>query len=329
MNKLSVIVPVYNAEKTLVKCVDSILSQEYSNIEVVLVDDGSRDSSLDICNEYAKKDSRVVVYHKENAGLVAARKSGVKIATGEYIGFVDSDDYVDTNMYSTLMSQTNEKQVDIAIGGIKHAYSDGNITTTFNGIPEGFYDKSAVKEIVIPKMMMEKGFYKYGIIPGVVVKVFKKELIEKSLESVGNDITLGEDVAITSYAVALAESVSIVEAAGYYYVQTETSMIRGYNPKRFDALCRMYSCIDRIQNSDYKKQIGSYFACVLYGIFAECVRHNKPEEAKIQISDMLDNPITKRALAEAIAPNWRFFDKVKLFLMKHKMRRILIAVLSR
>ena len=103
MFSLSIIVPIYNGERYLRKCIDSILSQTYTDFELILVDDGSKDSSLEICREYEKNDSRVVVFHKENAGLVAARKSGVSIAKGEYIGFVDCDDYIDDDMYSQLM----------------------------------------------------------------------------------------------------------------------------------------------------------------------------------------------------------------------------------
>lgn len=329
MKKLSVIVPIYNAEKTLAKCVDSILNQEYSNTEIILVDDGSCDNSLALCQEYARRDNRVVVYHKENAGLVAARKSGVEEATGEYIGFVDSDDYLDADMYSALMKEANEKNSDIVIGGIQHDFPDQTIASTLNYLPIGYYDRTAIEKNVIPNMLMKKGFYRYGIIPGVVVKVFKRELIRKSLEYVDNAITLGEDVAITSYAILDAGGVSVVENAGYHYVQTETSMIRGYNPKRFDALCKMYRCIDHISEPAYRNQTGGYFACVLYGILADCVRHGKTSETKAVLKRMLDDPITVKALSEADVSDWGFSDKLKVFLMKHKTERLLTAILAR
>lgn len=329
MKKLSVIVPIYNAEKTLTKCMDSILNQEYSNTEIILVDDGSCDNSLALCRKYANQDNRVVVYHKENAGLVAARKSGAELATGEYIGFVDSDDYLDADMYSYLMKEANEKNSDIVIGGIQYDYPNQTNTSTLNSLPTGYYDRTAIEKTVIPNMLIKKGFYRYGIIPGVVVKVFKRELIRKSLEYVDNALTLGEDVAITSYAILDAESVSVVENAGYHYVQTETSMIRGYNPGHFDALCKMYRCIDHISEPAYRKQTGGYFAYVLYGILADCVRHNKISETKMSLKRMLDDPITVKALSEADVSDWCFFDKLKVFLMKHKTERLLTAILAR
>jgi len=98
MKKTSVIVPVYNAEKYLDKCIQSILNQDYKNIEVILIDDGSLDNSGNICDEYAKVDSRVKVVHKKNGGVSSARNCGIDIATGEFIMFVDSDDYIEYNM---------------------------------------------------------------------------------------------------------------------------------------------------------------------------------------------------------------------------------------
>lgn len=115
---VSVIVPVYKAEKFLHKCVDSILSQTLKNIELILVNDGSPDDSLEICKEYEKKDSRVKVINKENGGAASARNAGLNIASGEYIGFVDSDDYIDKDMYETLYNIAEEfslKTVDSII----------------------------------------------------------------------------------------------------------------------------------------------------------------------------------------------------------------------
>ncbi|MCB8516908.1 glycosyltransferase, partial [Enterococcus durans] len=99
MCEISIIVPIYNVEQYLRKCVDSILAQTFTDFEVILVDDGSPDNSGAICDEYAKLDSRVRVIHKENGGLSDARNAGIEIAKGKYLGFVDSDDFIDKDMY--------------------------------------------------------------------------------------------------------------------------------------------------------------------------------------------------------------------------------------
>src|SRR5699024_165398 len=103
MLKLSIIVPIYNSEKRLGRCLNSIINQSYKNIEIILVNDGSTDTSLEICNEFKKKDSRVKVINKENEGVALARNDGLLVATGDYIAFVDSDDYLDLTMYENLL----------------------------------------------------------------------------------------------------------------------------------------------------------------------------------------------------------------------------------
>ena len=114
LGKVSIIVPVYNVEKYLSKCIDSILAQTFKDFELILIDDGSPDDCGKIIDEYAGKDNRIVVVHQENAGVSAARNAGLKIARGTYIGFVDPDDYIDSEMYATMISKIKETGADIA-----------------------------------------------------------------------------------------------------------------------------------------------------------------------------------------------------------------------
>ena len=131
MNELiSVIVPVYNVEKYLRKCVDSIINQTYKNLEIILVDDGSPDKSGDVCDEYAKQDSRIRVIHKTNGGLSDARNTGLDIANGEYIMFVDSDDYIETNMCETLYNRLISDKTDMAICSVLNVDTVGKKTET-------------------------------------------------------------------------------------------------------------------------------------------------------------------------------------------------------
>ncbi len=121
---ISVIVPIYNVEKYLNRCIDSIINQTYKNLEIILVDDGSPDNCPKICDEYAKKDDRIKVIHKENGGLSDARNKGIKIASGEYIGFVDSDDYIDEKMYEYLLKLIKDNNAEISVCGYKKVYSE-------------------------------------------------------------------------------------------------------------------------------------------------------------------------------------------------------------
>ena len=126
MPKVSIIVPVYKVGPYLAKCIDSILSQTLTDFELILVDDGSPDSCGEICDGYAKKDERIKVIHKQNGGLSSARNAGLDIAKGEYIGFVDSDDYIEHDMYEFLYKNSVQYDTDIACCGIRHHYGDKN-----------------------------------------------------------------------------------------------------------------------------------------------------------------------------------------------------------
>lgn len=124
MKTLSVVVPVYNSEQYLQRCIDSILSSTYNDIELILVDDGSKDSSPQICDDNAKRDSRIKVIHQENVGISQARNNGIKIATGYYLALVDNDDYIDSTMYEKLIRCIEENNVDYAECGVNLVYPD-------------------------------------------------------------------------------------------------------------------------------------------------------------------------------------------------------------
>ena len=116
---ISVIIPVYNVEKYLKKCIDSVINQTYTNLEIILVSDTSPDNCEKICDDYAEKDSRIKVIHKEKNGLSAARNAGIDIASGKYIGFVDSDDYIALDMYELLYKNILKENADISACGLK------------------------------------------------------------------------------------------------------------------------------------------------------------------------------------------------------------------
>lgn len=155
MDIISVIIPVYNIEAYLASCLDSVLNQTYKNLEIILVDDGSTDSSGKICDDYAQKDSRIVVYHQENGGVSSARNHGILEATGNYVSFVDGDDIIAPEMYEVLYNNMINYSADISSCGIAQRQIDGEMTTfadnslnTFNkeDLIKGFFDNSIIKE---------------------------------------------------------------------------------------------------------------------------------------------------------------------------------------
>lgn len=153
MDKISVVVPVYKAEAVLNRCIDSILSQTYVNLELILVDDGSPDHSGMICDQYAESDSRVQVIHKRNAGVAAARNSGLEIATGEYCTFVDSDDYIEPTMYQSMMDIAVRYNCDVVMCDCVKEYEDKREIYTHD-IRPGYYNRSQLEKEYFPNLLM-------------------------------------------------------------------------------------------------------------------------------------------------------------------------------
>lgn len=152
---ISIIVPVYNAEKHLHRCIDSILDQRFKEFEAVLVNDGSSDNSGKICDDYSLKDSRIKVIHKTNGGASSARNAGMEAAEGDYIGFVDADDWIETDMYSAMYSKALEHDVDLVLSDHRRVTADHSYVVT-QPIREGFYDKEALINEYYHCLLMRK-----------------------------------------------------------------------------------------------------------------------------------------------------------------------------
>lgn len=221
---ISVIVPIYNAEKYLKKCIDSIINQTYSNIQIILVDDGSEDNSSIICDEYAQLDMRIVVIHKKNQGLVLARKSGAEIAAGEYITYVDADDYIDIDAYEKIVANINPDMPDIIAFDLIEEYPD-RIVKKENKFAEGLYGVEQLKEQIYPEMLSNGAFFDFGILPNLVCKLIKNEFAKKTQIKVNCEVRFGEDADATFQYMAKAESMQIIHYAPYHYCKREGSMV--------------------------------------------------------------------------------------------------------
>lgn len=257
---ISVIVPVYNEEQYLQCCIQSIQKQTFKQLEIIIVNDGSTDNSGKICDDFAAADNRIQVIHKRKGGLVLARKTGMKAASGNYIAYVDSDDWIEPDMISRLFNAVLEQDVDIAICGY---YEDtgSKSKTVYHGIREGRYDKNTLMKDVYSRMIVNYDFFEWGIIPGVVAKLFKKESIERFQLEVDERITMGEDAACVYPCLLSCQSIYVMHECLYHYRQIPTSMVRQigdpelerkqykimyqYTKNRLIDLCNIYDCIEQ------------------------------------------------------------------------------------
>lgn len=237
--KISVIVPVYNVEQYLERCVDSIINQTYKNLEIILVNDGSTDNSGQICDELAKKDDRIRVIHKKNGGVSEARNVGVKEISGEYIIFIDSDDYIDKKMFSVLYSQIKLEAADVSVCGVMNIYENNNIPQARN----------TNEYLILNNEGFLREYLKGERIPGGIWNKLIKSSIAKSIKfPVG---LIYEDAYYHYELIKLARRYVITTEPLYNYYHREGSLTEGYYKKRD------LSCIE-IYNKFYDYVVNNY-----------------------------------------------------------------------
>ena len=236
MSKISVIVPVYKVEKYLDTCIKSIVDQTHTDLEIILVDDGSPDNCPAICDEWAKKDARIRVVHKENGGLSDARNAGVEIATGEYIGFVDSDDFILPTMYEKLYNAIMENEADLSLCG--YLYADENL----DRINKQEFESPVKNEVLDAYDAMQKlcTDEKYWFYTTSVNRLYRKHLFDTVRFPKG---LLHEDEYTSHRFFDACQRVACIEDCLYLYVQRGKSIMgETYSMRRLDA---MYALLDR------------------------------------------------------------------------------------
>lgn len=221
---LSVIVPAYNVENYIKQCVDSILTQSFTDFELLLVDDGSKDGTGRICDDYAAKDVRVKVIHKQNGGLVSARKAGITEAKGEYVAYVDGDDWIAPEMFENLCAAVQKEDADIVISDFIIARESSQEPLTQN-MAGGCYDKKALCEQIYPRMLCNGEYFSFGFQPSLCSKLFRRSLLLPRQLKVKENIKLGEDAACFYPSILDAEKVVYLKGDCYYfYRMRETSI---------------------------------------------------------------------------------------------------------
>jgi len=250
--EVSIIVPVYNVERYLEECLNSILNQSFQNFEVILVNDGSSDRSAIICNEFTKMDSRIKVIHKKYGGVSSARNIGVSVARGEYIGFVDSDDRIDKDMYKRLMNLCLQTESEIAICRLGREI-DGKL---INPVQSGF-----IKELDHVDAMRElyKGqLYRFSLCN----KLFKKSCFDNITFPEGR---IHEDLSTTYKLFSQSKKSAYTNYIGYIYVKRTNSILTSqFNEKRMDAFLGWAEILE-FMSEKYVGLTKEFISCFTYG----------------------------------------------------------------
>lgn len=220
----SIVVPIFNIQEYLRECVESILSQTFLDYELILVDDGSTDESSKICDEYAKRESRVVVIHKENGGLISARIEGVKVARGQYVVAVDGDDFVHCEMLNELSKCINENSSPDIICFDHNIYCEKFTKPVASRFQEGHYNRQQIINIFYPCLIKAADGACFP--PTIWAKAFKRELYLKFQTQLNPKIKLAEDACVVRPCVYHAQSIYFLKKAFYYYRYNPSSMTK-------------------------------------------------------------------------------------------------------
>ena len=219
---ISVIVPAYNCEEYLGKCLDSIIGQEYKEIEIILINDGSSDHTAQICEHYARKEPRIVYMEQPNHGIAYTRKKAVGLASGQYIGFVDADDFIDETMYGQMIPYMEKAQL-VTSG---YYYQKGKV---FDAVPEGLYEGQRAKKYLYENMLFFENTCKIGITTNLWSKLFLAQKLKKAAAESTENLFVGEDADILFRYILLCDSVYISGICAYHHESTADSIMNTVN----------------------------------------------------------------------------------------------------
>lgn len=301
--KISVIVPIYKVEQYLNRCIDSIINQTYTNLEIILVDDGSPDNCPKICDEYAKKDDRIKVIHKENGGLSDARNVGLDIASGNYIAFVDSDDYIELNMLESMMNDLIKNNVDLVVCNIRYILGDKkNVKYNEN-------------DRILNKYEAMEEYIKDGIIQAVAWnKLYKRNIIGNMRYKVGKT---NEDEFFTYKVINNAEKIYYNSNAFYNYLQRENSITGRYSIKRLDGVEACYERLNFVKDkypSLYIEEKKNFYNLCIYNY--QMILKNSQIDKDKKGRNFLYNYIKNLKFKKSDLQAYSFKDKLKIFMSK-------------
>lgn len=240
---ITVIVPIYNMCEYLERCIRSIIDQTYANLEIILVDDGSTDGSEEICEQYSKKDKRIKVIHKKNGGLVSARKKGLQNAIGEYIGFVDADDYIEKTFYEHLLDDLINTHSDISQMGF---ITESEDKTEYFRCTSEIFDVASDRENYLCNGLILMRNRNFRVFYNVWTKLYKAELIKRAYAIVPDEQQYGEDFISTCSCLLECNILSTVPYEEYHYQLRENSMSHTFPSDNIIHICHLYECVCRI-----------------------------------------------------------------------------------
>ena len=317
----SVIVPIYNIEKYLCRCIDSVLAQSFSDYELILVDDGSPDHCPAICDEYAAKDARIKVIHKENGGLVSARQAGIREAVGDYVFHLDGDDAICDDALESAYEIIRDMHPDMVSFSYQRCI-DGKFGDVVDDlVPEGLYRKSDIEEMIHPNLLSNESmknlfYFLWG-------KAIKRELATKHQLNVNPAISLGEDVSGSVPCYLEADTVYMSRKAIYLYTIRNDSLTTNFKTSQITQIADVIVGLRALKMNtpkDFEAQIARYSCFLCFAILASAAEGGHFKSLG-EIKRLILNSLHKEEIKKAYFSNITIKTRVSVFLMKHQMIR--------
>ena len=317
---ISIIVPIYNAEKYMKKCINSILSQTLKNIEIILVNDGSLDNSANIADEYSRVDRRVRVIHQNNSGPSVARNTGISVARGKYIGFVDSDDYIEKTMYEELFKSADKNNVQVAMCSYieNYTYKNESHIIKANLKPGKIYDKSGIQSNIINTFAKNENYGFYSLWN----KIYLREWLIKSNLKMDESRDHGEDWWFNINVFSKIDTFIYIDKELYNYIHINSnSLMSKYRENQFelflDGRLKMKEImpIEYIEDNDFNKRF-------VYEFSSYIIRTLKEIDNKKRRKELINNVLNNEEVNDCCKNVSRLpiHFKITTWLMKYKLK---------
>lgn len=329
MKKVSIIIPVYNVEKYLKKSLDSIADQTYKNLEIILVDDGSTDNSGSICDEYAKKDQRIKVIHKQNGGLSSARNVGLDAISGEFVAFVDSDDYISKDLIEHVVAELEKTRADVCM--FSH-YTVTNQKENAHYLPldKEIYEKEEIRNFIVPLFVGQKNGSEKPLLGFIWRQIFRREAIG-TLRFRSEREYYAEDVVFDLEFYTKANKMCVINKPLYYYRYVDTSLSNRYREGLFEKLVKLIKfkqeIVEKHNISDCLERIDrSIFRAARGGIINVKRASNLSKKAKkLEIKKIVNNSLVRKSIKKVKLKGIK--EKTFAILLKLRLSSILLAII--
>lgn len=326
---ISIVVPIYNVEKYLKRCLDSLVNQTYKNIEIILVNDGSTDNSLEICKEYSKNDSRIKIVSKKNEGLGMARNTGIDNADGEYICFFDSDDFVEIDAIEKMHNVIIKEQPQIVCFGFKKLDKNGDIINTYiqDANKMNFYGDDVINEF-LPELISENPDtgMSWGLIMSAWSAIYSMKLIKKTgWRFVSERDIISEDVYSLLLLYKNVNKVSILNEALYFYCVNPSSLTHTYRKDRYEKIKYFYRmCQNICKELQYpetvqRRIIYPYLGNTIAALKQIVSSDNRFKDKFIDLEKVVKDKTLQDVLQTSKNNKWNFSKKILFFTIRYKM----------